>query len=103
MPHDAFYNSKPWKDARATQLRLEPHCRVCAMLGIRTPAREVDHILAIEAGGHPLNPANLRSLCRKHHSQKTIMVDGMHRDSGKALVTTGPDGFPIHVEQQRKT
>lgn len=103
MPQDPFYSSKRWQDARTTQLRLQPYCCVCALIGIRSRATEVDHVVAIRAGGHPTNPANLRSLCRTHHSQKTIMVDGMHRGSGKALVTTGPDGFPIHVEQQRKT
>jgi 5-methylcytosine-specific restriction endonuclease McrA len=103
MPHDTFYNSASWLAARRAQLGREPCCRVCASIGIRTPGAEVDHIVAIEAGGHPLNPGNLRTLCRKHHSQKTIMIDGMHRNSGKKLVTTGPDGFPIHVEQQRKT
>lgn len=102
MPQLPFYNSKPWRDARATQLHREPHCRVCAMVGIKTRATEVDHILAITAGGHPTNPANLRSLCKTHHSQKTMMVDGMHRNSGKSLVTSGPDGFPIHTEQRRK-
>lgn len=103
MPQDTFYSSKTWRDARATQLRRQPYCCVCAMVGIRSRAVEVDHEVAIRAGGHPTNPANLRSLCKTHHSQKTIMVDGQHRDSGKALVTSGLDGFPIHVEKQRKT
>lgn len=68
------------------------------MLHIRARAVEVDHRLAINQGGHPFDPRNLRSLCRKHHSQKTIMLDGMHRDSGKKLVTTGPDGWPVEIE-----
>lgn len=68
------------------------------MIGIRTRATEVDHRRAILAGGHPFAPANLRSLCKRHHSQKTILLDGQHRPSGKSLIVTGPDGFPIHRE-----
>ena len=102
MPQHPFYNSKTWRDAREAQLRREPHCRVCRMLGIRTRAVEVDHILAIASGGHPTDSSNLRSLCRKHHSQKTILIDGMHAGSGKKLVTTGADGWPVDIEQRRK-
>jgi 5-methylcytosine-specific restriction endonuclease McrA len=100
MPHDPFYSSKLWRDTRAKYLRLNPYCCVCARIGLQVRAVEVDHTTAIRAGGHPTNPANLRGLCRTHHSQKTIMVDGMHRNSGIDLITTGPDGFPIHKERK---
>ena len=68
------------------------------MLGIYTRATEVDHRRAILAGGHPFAEPNLRSLCKRHHSQKTILLDGQHKPSGKSLIVTGPDGFPIYRE-----
>lgn len=71
------------------------------MLHMQTRATEVDHKVTIMAGGHPFDQRNLRSLCKSHHSQKTIMLDGQHRGSGKCLVTTGPDGWPIAVEGNR--
>lgn len=100
MPQHPFYNSKPWRQARAKQLAQFPHCEVCARIGIRTFAVEVDHRKAINAGGHPFAPANLCSLCKTHHSQKTSIIDGLHRASDRQLVTTGPDGWPIHVEEK---
>lgn len=98
MPHDPFYGSAMWRKARATQLRTHPYCEVCLALQMYVRGTEVDHRRAIMAGGHPFDPRNLRTLCKSHHSQKTIMIDGQHRDSGKPLVTTGPDGWPIAIE-----
>ncbi len=68
------------------------------MLGIATRATEVDHRRSIVSGGAPFDPANLCSMCKSHHSQKTSLLDGLHRDSGKPLVITGPDGWPISVQ-----
>lgn len=98
MPQNPFYSSKVWRDLRASTLHKSPHCVVCLNIGLKIRATEVDHILAIDAGGAPLNPANVRSLCRKHHSQKTIMLDGQHSADGRKLVTTGLDGYPVQVE-----
>jgi len=36
-----------------------------------TPVDEVDHVIPLQEGGGRLDPANLRSLCRKHHATKT--------------------------------
>jgi len=80
---------------------MEPNCGVCKSVGFFTKAIEVDHIRSMRDGGAPFDHKNLRSLCKRHHSQKTIMVDGQHSGSGKLLVTTGADGFPIHIEQPR--
>jgi hypothetical protein len=62
-------------------------------------AVQVDHIKSIRSGGAPFEHGNLCSLCATHHSQKTILVDGKHKGSGKQLVITGPDGFPIGPEK----
>ncbi len=98
MPQSPFYSTKTWRDAREKQLRSHPNCFICGLIHLAVRAVEVDHVRAIEKGGHPTDPANLRSLCRKHHSQKTILLDGMHSASGKAIVVTGPDGYPIYRE-----
>lgn len=100
MPQNPFYNSKPWRDLRAAVLKRRPNCEVCTLIGLTVRAVEVDHILAINAGGKPLDPANVRALCRKHHSQKTILMDGQHKADGRKLVTSGPDGFPIEIEMK---
>ena len=95
MPQDPFYSSAKWRDCRATYLRLHPFCSVCAAIGIQTRAVEVDHVKSIRSGGHPFAHANLDGKCKKHHSQKTIYIDGRHKASNNPLVITGVDGFPI--------
>ena len=62
----AFYKSAAWKWVRLRQLSREPNCRVCG-----EKATAVDHIIAIAQGGADLDPANLQSLCRRHHNSKT--------------------------------
>ena len=58
---------------RWEQLRLEIlhrdgyRCRTCGRAG----RLEVDHITPISKGGDPWNPANLQSLCRGCHLDKT--------------------------------
>ena len=65
---DRFYSSSAWRSARKAQLIREPNCRVCG-----APATTVDHIEAFrpDVGGSPLDPANLQSLCRRHHDEKS--------------------------------
>lgn len=98
MPNDSFYLSRPWKEARAKHLRMEPYCRFCALLKIKTQGQEVDHITAIEKGGLPFDQRNLRTLCKTHHSQKTFTLDKKSSKPGRKLVITGEDGYPIHTE-----
>lgn len=52
-----------WQAARVQQLSAFPICQVCN----RVPAVEVDHRVPLAAGGPRLDPANLRSICRKCH------------------------------------
>jgi 5-methylcytosine-specific restriction endonuclease McrA len=97
MPQDPFYSSKKWREVRAAYLRKNPWCQTCLQIGIRGRAVEVDHRRSIRSGGDPFHEANLCGLCKTHHSQKTIYVDGQHKGSGKSgLVVTGPDGFPVN-------
>jgi len=99
MPHDSFYTSRQWRDARGKYLRLNPWCQVCTLLRLQTRAAEVDHIIAINKGGAPLDPRNFRGLCKRHHSQKTGKLDSRQAAPVERWVITGEDGYPIHIEK----
>jgi 5-methylcytosine-specific restriction protein A len=60
-----------WGELRAAQLQREPFCRECARAGNRTPATEVDHVVAIVDGGSFDDPSNHQSLCGLCHWRKT--------------------------------
>ena len=73
----ALYASSAWKYARWRQLRDEPDCRACG-----EPATHVDHIVPIAEGGADVDPANLQSLCKRHHGPKTLAES--HRGAKRA-------------------
>ena len=56
--------SAAWRERRARHLADNPDCVVCGR-----PARHVDHVINIAAGGSLGGP--LQSLCAEHHRQKT--------------------------------
>ena len=66
---DSFYSSKPWRMSRRKQLHDHPLCQYqqdgeeCGEI-----ADSVHHIIELEDGGAPRDPANLMSVCRSHHS-----------------------------------
>jgi len=62
---DGFYISTAWRKLRALVLRQHPVCALCN----RNAATLVDHIVPINDGGEPLDPANLRSLCASCHAR----------------------------------
>ena len=86
--HDRGYD-KHWKRIRGIHLRKFPDCVVCGL-----PGNEVDHIQPIsERPDLRLSMANLRTLCKKHHSRRTVIDQGWHK--GKAIsVPAGADGLP---------
>lgn len=94
MPNDRFYLSPKWRSVRARHLRDHPFCAVCATIFIQTDATEVDHVIAKESVPDPYDHENLRSLCKTHHSQKTVATEGWHKGKRKFQVG-GLDGFPI--------
>ena len=67
-----LYGSGVWKRTRLIQLKKQPLCAMCEVLGKRTPATICDHI-------DPLWPATLegltrgpfQSLCRECHKEKS--------------------------------
>ena len=64
-----LYNSKAWKAMRKTHLRQHPYCKICETVH----ELEVDHIK--DHKGDPVlffNQNNLQTLCKVHHSQKTM-------------------------------
>lgn len=63
-----FYNSKRWQILRRRVLFEQPICAICD----ETLAVDVDHIVAIEAGGDPWARANCQGICVSCHSSKTM-------------------------------
>lgn len=94
MAHDPFYSTRKWRATRRQHLDSNPWCAVCYAIGITTEATEVDHVQAKEGMLDPFDHAGLRSLCKQHHSQKTIATEGQHKGK-KPFKVTGPDGWPI--------
>jgi len=60
-----------WKRARLMHLAREPLCRMCSKENRYTLANEVDHIVPLAIGGNRFDSANLQSLCRPCHQEKT--------------------------------
>ncbi|RWR44981.1 HNH endonuclease [Sinirhodobacter ferrireducens] len=53
-----------WRKLRARHIRKHPFCVICG-----APATDVDHIIPRRvAPERRLDPTNLQSLCKKHHS-----------------------------------
>ena len=71
--YHSWYSKPIWvKRLRPQQLLSEPFCRVCAGQGRRTRATVVDHITPFRGNWELfVDPANLQSLCKHHHDQKT--------------------------------
>jgi 5-methylcytosine-specific restriction protein A len=62
-PYDA-----DWRRVRSEHLTWFPWCQLALC---RAPAREVDHIIPVRAGGARLDHRNLRSLCIDCHRKIT--------------------------------
>lgn len=62
---------RKWRYIRAQFLHLHPFCVECERDGQVVAANEVDHIVAL-AGGGTHEHANLRALCKPHHSARTM-------------------------------
>ncbi|MCY4508425.1 MAG: HNH endonuclease signature motif containing protein, partial [Acidobacteria bacterium] len=74
---------KRWARARAAALARDGYrCRACGRFGGR--ALEVDHITPISEGGAPFDLANLQSLCRDCHIDKTRRERGGEPDPDRA-------------------
>jgi 5-methylcytosine-specific restriction enzyme A len=87
---------RKWLVRRARQLRLQPLCRHCLVLGVVKAAQEVDHVVALVNGGKDADD-NLQSLCVECHKLKTA------EDIGYTPRTEiGYDGWPVEGEGGRR-
>jgi 5-methylcytosine-specific restriction protein A len=90
MSRDPFYNTRTWKRLRKVKLLTDPLFEVCNV----KPARDVDHIKAINAGGERTAWSNLQSLCHECHSRKTLYIERMGKDR-VPVKGCKPDGTPL--------
>jgi 5-methylcytosine-specific restriction endonuclease McrA len=68
-----------WRKVRAEQLKAHPWCVECGL-----EATDVDHIVSVrQAPERRLDRTNLRSLCHRHHSQRTA-IEQSHWDAALA-------------------
>jgi len=67
-----FYKSKDWRYVRAQHLESNPLCVDCLKTGIlNCKSIEVHHIVNRKARPDlALEPTNLESLCKSHHSMR---------------------------------
>jgi 5-methylcytosine-specific restriction endonuclease McrA len=67
--YQPVYYSRAWRRLVAL-LKLErgEYCQAC---GKYATYLEADHIVELKDGGAPLDPANVRLLCRPCHARKT--------------------------------
>lgn len=85
--YHAWYVLPVWtRELRPQQLIREPFCRVCAQVydagdpRSRTRATVVDHIEPHRGDWSKfVDPANLQSLCKRHHDQKTAREQLMQK------------------------
>ncbi len=68
-----FYKSPLWRKNRTLFLQEHPLCVQCDKEDRLVVAVIVDHIIPRKVyDGDPFDWANLQSLCRSHHSKKTV-------------------------------
>ena len=61
-------HARQWARVRRAVLDRDAwRCRSCGRAG----RMEVDHVVPLRCGGDPFDPANLQSLCRRCHIEKT--------------------------------
>lgn len=86
-----LYDRSEWKRLRREQLRREPFCVFCRLVGRTAPAVIVDHIKP-HRGDESLffDAANLQSLCKSCH-------DGIKQRFEKSGSLSGGDiaGIPL--------
>jgi 5-methylcytosine-specific restriction protein A len=84
-----LYRTPQWRALRAQQLDAHPHCEVH---GCMNHATVVDHRTPHHGQQHLFfDPANLQSMCKRHHDSKTARHDG---GFGNARAVAAPPDEP---------
>lgn len=98
--HNTLYSTREWTrlSARLIRAHVGRFGWVCPGDGPEHPSHPtrdltLDHKLTLSAGGAPLDPANLRVLCRSRNSE-------LGARTGNAL-RGGPDFAVVHEERGR--
>jgi 5-methylcytosine-specific restriction endonuclease McrA len=93
-----FYNSKAWREVR--ELRIGMDRGICQICG--KPGNEVDHIIELTPDNIydemiALNLDNLRTLCHRCHTRKTMQGQRSKEDESIALdrIFFTEDGMPV--------
>ena len=87
-----LYSTREWKDLRASILKAEPLCRMCAEMGDITAASVVDHIKNHKGDvGLFFDIKNLQPLCKPCHDRHAS-----RRDHGRDIRVTALDGWPAN-------
>lgn len=69
-----------WRRVRSQHLTENPRC---TSAGCGAPAVEVDHVISVrDRPDLRLDRGNLRSMCKSHHSSRTIADQGANKDKG---------------------
>lgn len=69
-----LYESREWRELAATVLDEERACPGWPEdhpIACRQRTTQVDHVIALEDGGPPLDRTNLRALCASCHGRKS--------------------------------
>ena len=90
----SLYKTQRWRQLRQRRLTVEPHCRMCAKMGLRERAVIVDHIKPWK-GDLVLfyMYANTQSLCKLHHDGLKKSNEYFGYDK-----TMGADGWPVDAQ-----
>jgi 5-methylcytosine-specific restriction endonuclease McrA len=83
------YNTPAWVRLRKVKLQQQSLCEVCMRRGRLVRANTVDHVLSINAGGHPFPTLDeLMSMCTPCHNSKSRNID---QPTGKGVAFKGAD------------
>lgn len=85
----AWYSTPEWQQIRARQLRLEPHCRMCAEAGVRTKADTVDHVVRHRGDRCLFFGGPFQSLCKRCHDTRKQSEEKLGYST-----KLGADGLP---------
>lgn len=78
--HHAAIPSRLWARLRRFVLIRDGYrCRACGRPG----RLEVDHVVPLDTGGHPTDPANLQALCVGCHIEKSRRERGGELDPAR--------------------